>query len=407
MTWRFYLNADCIAVPADDGPLNAWLREQSDVHSVEVRREKLAAPPHEDLTRVSVVYAGPEDAPRLDVPWEKFGYQVGPSPVWWFRHAPETQYTPADAQLVLIVFACLMAGQFTVGIVRMWRNRKREPLPPAADAPGLLAGLGIGVALAAVYWGAYQAALRWGGPTVALAPCWHALPISGVDMNRSNMLVFWQGVEPHPFLLLVLSMATFMYPVASMVFVWGVFRRWALVGWPITGGVLTALVAPVFLLSATAYPLMAVMVLVLVWLGHRARSMMPPLIALIVASSVVVGITFGMIPSLPHPVNQLPGNWTEVVNVGPIDALNLQPNANHLRFFHGGAAESGGFSDDAWHYEWVGDNVIRLVLIRRTDDNAMTTRTWVREDYHVAVTWEELTLTRVRDGGKLMFRRVH
>jgi hypothetical protein len=240
LTWSHTLSAHCVSVPVDDAELTAWLRKHPDLEPFTIRHEKLKdVTPRGETERVLVSYQGTGDAPRLDIPWQELGYRLGnPPQTWYFRNSPDPCYTPAGPQLVLILFACLMVGMFVVGIVRMWQNRPLDTVPAGNDASGLLIGIAWGLALSVVYWLTHQALLRWGGPTVALAPCWSALPISGVDMQRSGLPVFWRAVEPHPFLLAIIGVVCILYPLAVTVFLWGVFRRWTHAGWARTGCVL-------------------------------------------------------------------------------------------------------------------------------------------------------------------------
>jgi hypothetical protein len=422
-TWRFTVSAHCVEVPADDAALLDWLGKNApDLKELAVKREPVTKPRTQgEKQYVDVSYSGPADAKRLEVPWKELGYQLGqPDPtVWWFRMAPELRYTPADPQLQLIVMNSLMAGLFTVGIVRMWRNRRRDAGEQLADAPGLLAGAGVGFGLAALYWLYHQAALHWGGATVGMSPCWQSLPISGVDINSSVVPDFWRGVQPHPFLLLMIVTSTILFPVAQMVFIWGVFRRWTHGGWVKTGCVLAAAVTASLTMAWYYLPVLFVSVLVLVWFGNRAGSMGWPLTALIVWCTLVVGMAFGAVPSLTHPVNQLPGKWERVVvPVNLVIGLALNtPEEEPLVFLHGGGAESGDMdiqvdriltSRSAWHYEWVGDDTIELVWrLEVQDHNTKTfTTVWVRENYRVEVSWQELTLTPVGEGQAMKFRRM-
>ena len=409
ITWRFEVRAHCLATPADDAALLEWLRKQPDIERVSVERRKLRAPQDQGETeRVGVQYFGAEGSRRLDVPWEELGYRLGkPQPnVWWYRMSPDECYTPADKQVALIVVASLMIGGFVVGIVRMWRNRKLDSVAPVSDASGLLSGILLGGVLAALYWLYQQAVLHWGGPVPALAPSWSSLPISAVDMRRPGIPVSLRAVEPHPFLLGMVGAGTFLFPVAMMVFVWGVFRRWTHAGWVKTGCVLAAAATAGLFLSWSHFPIWFVIILVLTWLGQRTQSLGPPLVALILVLAAVVGTVFGAIPSLSHPVTQLPGPWRPVVGPG------------RVVFSHGGGAASSDLVEDsaqpllimrsAWHYDWIANDTIRLTWARHSQNNARTTFTsdWVHEDYKVNVDWEELTLTRVSDGVAQKFRRV-
>jgi hypothetical protein len=421
MAWRFHVSAWCVTVPADDAALLGWLRQQPGLEGVAVDREQLREPGAQgEVQRVTVGHDGPADTRRLDVPWKDLGYGLGqPKPfTMWFLKSPDARYTPTDQQLVLIVLACLMAGLFTVGIVRMWQTRNQEPVEQIRDTAGLLTGLGLGVALAALYWLYHQAALHWGGAMVALSPSWQALPISGVDMVRSDLPVFWQGVEPHVFLLAVLGLATFLFPIAMMVFMSGVFRRWTQAGWVKTGCVLAAAVTATLLLSRTYFPVLFVSLLLLTWLGHRSRSLGPPLVSLIVVCAAVVGIVFGAIPSVAHPVNQLPGTWQAAAGPGnPLGPRLIPPSLVKLRFLHGGGADSNEVEvsqgdlrivSTAWHYDWIANDTIILTWIRNNQDYPHTTwaTEWTSETYRVEVNWEDLTLTRVGDGKVQKFHRV-
>jgi hypothetical protein len=418
MTWRFRVSGWCVTVPPDDAALLDWLRQQPGLQDVAVERDQSSQPlaAGGETFRILARYDGTADTRRLEIPWKDFGYGLGqPNPlVWWYRWTPDTLYTPADPQLVLIVLACLMGGIFTVGIVRMWQTRKEEPVEQIRDTAGLLTGLGSGLALAALYWFYHQEVLHWGGAQAALAPSWQALPISGVDMARSDLPVFWWGVEPHPFLLAVLGMATFLFPVAMCVFIGGVFRRWINAGWVKTGIVLAAAITAALFLCGTYFPVLFVSLLVLTWLGYRSRSMGIANLALVVVCAAIVGIVFGAIPSVAHPVTQLPGTWEPVTVPGkPPDPASLKK----LRFLHGGGADSNEFLEragdvqlayHAWHYEWTGNDTIRLIWIRENQDYPHTTWTtdWLREEFRVNVNVKELTLTRVRDGQVQTFHRL-
>src|SRR5262249_22150638 len=152
-----------------------------------------------------------------------------------------------------------------------------------------------------------------------------------------------------------------------------------------------AVVAGAQLFNLTHLPVMLVALLLVTWVSHRMQSMGPSLVATIVFSTAILGITFGALPSLTRPVNQLPGKW-QPIDPAPGIPRSDMASLKQLKFLHGGAAESdeiqvplGQVRTDlaAWHYDWIGDDTIRVVWIRDTVNgfDSSSTRDWQREDY--------------------------
>jgi membrane protease YdiL (CAAX protease family) len=435
--WRYALEVDCQATPADDQRLVDWLKDQSTFELEKIERLPSVRGSGATAARVQLSLIGPKGQKTLDVPWERLGYKIVAWPPLWIAHGPFMQDGPPLAVFRLMLVGFLQIGFLVVGLVRWWRNRRVAAEPaPRGEGQALLAALGVAVLLTGLFWAYVQAGRHFFGPASGLAYYLTFIPSAGWFMPLP-----YQGpmmtVQP-PFLQLVAGVVMVLgFPLAQELFFrGGMLGMWTRTGWFKAGAVLTAVAAALLLLDWTIFPVVLVAGLALAWLYHWSRSLLATLLAHITFNAAILCMVFGLIPSLPHPVEQLCGVWEEVsaeipkvpgksdgkpqppkpagdqavvpVKLLDFTALTVPLEIEFLRggTIRGGRVVSKDVQLTPQRYEWVGQDEIEVRWERVEHVGPMAinvTLDLVR--YKVAVSWKELTLTRQTDGKVFRYRR--
>lgn len=415
--WGYGLTVTCLAVPANDDALEHWLRQQPGVHSVQLRRRTVSPRLQGETHIVDAYFKGPEALPRPQPPWTQLGYTPGkPNPwTWWSSVPPSVAFNPTPAQLTFLCVGCLQGGLLIVGLWLTWRNRKLPAPPPFGEERSLLVGILSGLLLGALYWGCDQAITQFWGPPAALSRSWLIIP--GEGWNTSAFLIerVWRNVEPHVLMIALMGGVVLLYPAAQAAFFCGgLLRMWSASGWRKTGVLLTGVLAALLTLEWPFLPAAVVICLLISWLSLRTRSIMVPLVALVVLGAVIVGTAFGAIPSLDHPTNLLVGKWEMTESEGARNAIPFE--GLPLQFRRSGATRQWKAPAEIvqsrivyrpLNYYWTDPRHIRFRWLKDTvDAGTHTTRVEFDDiDYRVDVSYEELTLTRVRDGKVFHYRR--
>jgi membrane protease YdiL (CAAX protease family) len=435
--WRYHLWLDCQATPADDQALVAWLRDHTSFELEEIERLKSERASGGTSAEVEITLIGPKGSDRVEVPWERLGYKPISWPPTWQAHGPFMQDGPPPAGYLLIYLGFLQIGLFVVGLLRWWRNRRvASEAPPRGEGQSLLASFGVAVVLAALFWAQVQAVRYLFGPAVSERLYWNYIPSVGWFMPRGTNLGVMATVEP-PFLQLVVGVVAVLgAPLAhELFFRGGMLGMWMAANRFRAGTVLSALVSALLFLDWTVFPVMLLAGFALAWLYRWSRSLLAPLLAHILFNAGALCVVYGLIPSLPHPVDQLCGQWQEVAAFDPKDVgkggeVPSPPPAGEqkvvkleltgyssivplpeIEFLRGGTIRGGRVvTKDVrltpQRYEWVGPDEIEVRWERAEHVGAMdvtVTLEFIR--YKVAVTWKDLTLTRQSDGKVFRYRR--
>jgi hypothetical protein len=418
--WRYELILECTGVPDDDRALIDWLREQPGLSQVGVHRQEALGRGEGPRQRVTAYFFAPAEAARPAIPWAKLGYSAGegePQP-GWARLSPGMAYNASDDQLVLLCLGALQVGLLLVGLVRIARNRKL-PEPEPRERRALFAGLGVGLLLAGLYWAADQALSHFWGPTQALSRSWLALPSADWNVARGHLPPVWRDVQPPVLLLGALAAMVVLFPLAQTVFFCSHFALWSAAGRPRTAAVLGAVVPAVLILDWHFMPAALLLAVPLVWVFLWSRSLLAPLLALVLLCLGIAGTTFGVFPGLPHPTNQIVGRWAPVEGWRRLahDVL-IDPSEDVPLEFLRGIGMRGGKTLDKdgdvfvlhapMTYHWTDAGHIEMTFHKETNDRkqrVITAEVEV-EDYEVTVAGRELTLTRTRDGKVFRYRRL-
>jgi membrane protease YdiL (CAAX protease family) len=420
--WRYTEDMDCVTAPERDDALIGWVARQPGVYRASAQqREALTDRSQKETIRVSFRYFGPADLPRLEIPWKQLGYVPGePEPWRWFFQADRQQvYNVSDPQFRLLFLGCLQAGMMVVGLFHLARRRSPAPIPPGSEGYPLFMGIGAGIAIAAVYWFYHQAVSRYGGPSAALAVPWACLPSIGMDMHRPEVPDVFRGVYPSPVMIGGMGFMAFLTPFALTVFFWGrLYPFWASHGRPWTGELIGAGIASASLLTLSFMPLAFAIALFLGWIFRRTKDLGAPMLALVLLSAAAIGIAFGAVPSLPRPVNQLPGKWRSAPQNFQIFGINFADKRPplELEFYRGGAVR-GELIDtsvepirverEAWRYEWLDPDRLRIHWTTHTwnmAENTLISKVESRS-YRALVDWKTLTLIDEQTGSATMFTR--
>jgi membrane protease YdiL (CAAX protease family) len=436
--WGYTLMLHCHVTPADDQALEEWLRGQGafDVEEIQRKPTKYSSGVTSALVEISLI--GPKGRELPEVPWEQLGYKPATSPPYWAAHAPFMQDGPPRAAFLIIYLGFLQVGFAVVGLFRWWRNRRvASGAPPRGEGQSLPVAVGVALVLAALFWANLQAVRFLLGPVTSQQSYLQYVPSVAWFMPR----VPAQGplvTVPLPFLQLVVGVIIVLGAplVQELFFRGGMLGMWTAARRFWAGAVLSALTGALLMLDWTLLPALIVVGLALAWLYRWSRSLLAPLLAHIVFNAAVLCMVYGLIPSLPHPVDQLCGQWKEVARVDPkgqdegagkipppkpaddqtvtpfalTDFLttNKRPKIDFLRGGHirGGRVVSKSVELTPLRYEWVGPDEIEVRWERNEIVSPMTalqTHEFIR--YKVAVNWDELTLTRESDGMVFRYRR--
>jgi hypothetical protein len=246
----------------------------------------------------------------------------------------------------------------------------------------------------------------------------------------------WMTVQPPALQLVIGVIVVLGAPLAQELFFrGGLLGMWKAANRFRTGAVLSALLSALLMLDWTIFPVLLVAGLALAWLYRWSRSLLATLLAHIAFNAAVLAMVFGLIPSLPHQIDLLCGQWVEVAVVDPKNApTNPEGPPTELRgdrevipfvlrdytafvpppeieFLRGGTISGGRVASKEVlltpiRYEWVDEDVIEVRWERETIIKPMkltTTLEFVR--FKVVVDWTTLTLTRASDGMVFRYRR--
>jgi membrane protease YdiL (CAAX protease family) len=437
--WRYTFELNCHVTPADDQALEDWLRGQGAfaVEHVWRRRTRYSSGVTSALVSISLI--GPKGRELPEVPWEQLGYKPASSPPYWEAHGPFMQDGPPRAAFLLIYLAFLQVGFAVVGLFRWWRNRRvASGAPPRGEGQSLPVAVGVGLVLAGLLWATLQAVRFLLGPVTSQQAFLHYVPSVAWFMPPRASAMGPMVTVPLPFLQLVVGVIIVLGAplVQELFFRGGMVGMWASANRFWAGAVLSALTSALLILDWTLLPVLLVAGLALAWLYRWSGSLLAPLLAHILFNAAMLCMIYGLIPSLPHPVEQLCGQWTEVEIVDPkgqgkdaggipppkraddqtvtrlmlVDSLtsNKRPEIEFLRggTIRGGRVVSKSVQLTPLRYEWVGPDEIEVRWERNEIVSTMTdvvTLEFVR--YKVAVNWDELTLTRKSDGMVFRYRR--
>jgi membrane protease YdiL (CAAX protease family) len=436
--WRYFQELDCRTTPASDQALVDWLRDNTDFELEEIKRGRTEWASKSTAAKLSVTLIGPEGRDRPEVPWVQLGYQPATWPPLWSAHGPFMQDGPPRASFLLLYLGCLQIGFCAVGLLRWWRNRwKASPLelPPRREGQALLVTLGVAGGLAALFWVHLQAVRYLFGPAVSQSGYLPFIPSAAWLMPLPYQSL-WMTVQPPGLQLVIGVIVVLGGPLTQELFFrGGLLGMWTGANRFRTGAVLSALIPALLMLDWTIFPVLLVAGLALAWLYRWSRSLLATLIAHIVFNAAILAMVFGLIPSLPHQIDLLCGQWVEVAVVDP---KNPPPNPEgsptelrgdrevvpleltdytavvpppEIEFLRGGTIRGGRVvSKDVQltpiRYEWVDEDVIEVRWERETIIKPMkltTTLEFIR--YKVAVDWKTLTLTRASDGMVFRYRR--
>jgi membrane protease YdiL (CAAX protease family) len=448
--WRYYLTVDCQRTPPDDQALVDWLRgkrpardhlpssggpENNAPFDVEdVKRLPSWYSSGGTSARVNVTLIGAKGRELPAVPWDDLGYKAASWPPLWEARAPFMQDGPPPAGLRLIFIGFMQIGLVVVGLVRWWRNRRVATELPRGEGRALLAALGVAVALTGLFWVHWQAVRYFFSPSIDPAGCLNYIPSAGwfVPLPYQSVMM---TVQP-PWSQLVAGVVFVLgVPLAQELFFrGGLLGMWAGAGRFWAGAVLSALAAAALLVSWTIFPVLLVAGLALAWLYGWSRSLLATLLAHIVFNAAVLCMIYGLIPSLPHQVDLLCGQWEEEATIekgkGKGDGkappketgerevvrVHLKPYNERkdppaIDFLRGGTVRGGRVVSKKARltprrYEWVGPDEIEVRWAREEIVGVMATTTtleFVR--YKVAVDWKQLTLTRESDGKVFRYHR--
>lgn len=358
-----------------------------------------------------------------EVPWEKLGYRPAPSAeVYWRRHAPFIIDGPPRAVFVLIYLGFLHLGFFAVGVVRWARNRRAAVgPPPRGEGQKLPAAVGVAVGLLGLTWLYAQALRSLLGPTSGLADYARVLPSVGWLMPLQHQQVM-MTVQP-PWIQLVAGVVVALgAPLAQEVFFrGGLLGMWSAAGRFRAGAVLTAAVAAALVRDWAAFPVTLAGGLAMAWLYGWSRT----LLAHVLLNAGLLCLVYGLIPSLPEPVDQLCGQWAGAVH--PDEAARVRrlneasaglfvragrpPDVEFLRggMVKGGRRQTitgrGSMTLEPRWYAWADREHIDVRWERTEQEGRQVTVTLEVVRYRVAVGWDELTLTRDADGQVSYYRR--
>src|SRR5262249_53615232 len=148
-----------------------------------------------------------------------------------------------------------------------------DPTRPREDR-ALFGGLILGVVLGGLYWACDQALLHLGGPPAAHSRPWLCLPSVGWNVARGGLPLPWASVEPRLVLLLALAGMAFFFPLASTVFLGGLFRMWSASGRPWAGALLAVLLAGAMVLDLRFFPAAVLLAAPVIWLLWWSRSLL-------------------------------------------------------------------------------------------------------------------------------------
>jgi membrane protease YdiL (CAAX protease family) len=433
--WRYMLELDCHATPADDQALAHWLQGQAtfEVEKIERLPSKRSSGATAAMVRVSLI--GPRGREPVEAPWEKLGYKPASLPPFWVARAPFMQDGPPPASFRLIYLGFLQIAFIVVGLFRWWRNRRVASDVPRGEGQSLLLALGVAVVLAGLFWANLQAVRYLFGPATSQQSYLQYVPSAGWFMRRGGQMDPMVTVQL-PFLQLVAGVVIVLgAPLAQELFFrGGMLGMWTAANRFRAGAVLSALTSAVLLLDWTSLPVLLVAGLALAWLYRWSRSLLTPLLAHISFNAAILCMVYGLIPSLPHRVDLLCGRWQEVEVADPkgqgkgkipppkppdeqkvvrvkLRGFLAAKQPPEIEFLRGGTIRGGRvISKDVQltprRYEWVGPDEIEVRWNRVAIVGDMTMKVTLElVRYKVAVDWDELTLTRESDGKVFRYRR--
>jgi membrane protease YdiL (CAAX protease family) len=417
--FRYEMNLEVpagVQAPADDLVLAGWLREKASWAQVEVLRKPI---PGGELVVARTL--APQGLSQPQVPWKDLGYTKPDKSRYydWEIHQPENPYLTPPQELLLCQVCYLHLGLFVVGVWRMIANRKLEQPQPSWEGKAVFAGIGIGFGLAALAWLSTQALLLGFGPRVALGSFWRCLPSIGWNIMLEEVPVpSWHGADPHPILMwLALAIGLGFPAVQEIYFRGGLLPRWAAAGYVKTGSLIAAVVAGVLMLDWVYFPLFFVVGLILCWLTHWTRSGFSSFIANLLFFVSLVGISFGMIPSLPALSERVSGRWQLAGEPGAAQVLGFERQP--VQLVRGGSVRTPVVTIESQEngiglrtrltplrYDWLDDERIRVRTrqARGGSDGILNVQT-IFEEYRVRVDGNELILTRVPGGQEMKYRR--
>jgi membrane protease YdiL (CAAX protease family) len=436
--WRYTLELDCRATPSDDQALVAWLQSQAPFDIEEIDRLPSKRSSGATAATVQVTLIGPRGRELLEVPWEQLGYQPASLPPFWAAQEPFMQDGPPPAAFRLIYLGFLQIGFGVVGLCRWWRNRRMaSDAPPRGEGQSLLLALGVAIVLAGLFWANLQAVRYLFGPATSQQAYLQYVPSVGWFMGPGGKTDPMMTV-PLPALQLVVGVVIVLgAPLAQALFFrGGMLGMWMAAHRFWAGAVLSALTGAVLILDWTLLPVLLVAGLALAWLYRWSGSLLTPLLAHILFNAAMLCTVYGLIPSLPHRVDLLCGQWQEVevadpkgqgkdtgktpppkpadeekvVRVHQVDFL-ARTQLPEIEFLRGGTIRGGrDVSKEVQltpqRYEWVGQDEIEVRWERMEIVGDMTVKVtleFVR--YKVAADWDELMLRRESDGKVFRYRR--